>query len=78
VEINGQITPLVPYDTTDVIAGMPHAFRNTGTGIMQILWLYPTTHVTRTFMDTGRTAEHRSDENLMGRERGPSGDLVTG
>lgn len=41
-------------------AGVPHAFRNAGDGPMTILWVYPSQHVTRTFMDTGETAGHLS------------------
>ncbi len=54
-------------DTTYVPAGVPHRFVNTGTGPMSILWVYSTTHVTRTFVDTGETVEHLSGNDLAGR-----------
>lgn len=66
VEIDGKVTPLVPYDTTYVMAGVPHAFRNSGSGPMRILWVYPDTCVTRTFLDSGETVEHLSEEDRMG------------
>jgi mannose-6-phosphate isomerase-like protein (cupin superfamily) len=66
VEIDGMVTPLVPYDSTYISAGRKHCFRNTGETPMKILWVYSSTHVTRTFADTGETVEHLSAADLMG------------
>jgi len=65
VEIEGEITPLIPYDSTYIAAGLQHAFRNTGDEPMRILWIYPTQDVTRTLMSTGETIAHLSDDDLM-------------
>lgn len=66
VEIEGVVTPLVPYDSTYITAGLKHAFRNTGDAPMTILWIYPTQSVTRTLLETGETVEHLSDRDMMG------------
>jgi quercetin dioxygenase-like cupin family protein len=65
VEIEGEVTALVPYDSTYIAAGLQHAFRNTGDEPMRILWIYPTQEVTRTLMSTGETIAHLSDDDLM-------------
>lgn len=67
VEIDGDVTPLEPYDSTYIPAGREHAFRNTGTEPMVILWIYPTQSVTRTLVATGETVEHLSAQDMMGR-----------
>lgn len=55
--IDGVEYPARPYDTTQVPPGTFHRFINTGTTTMRILWVYGSTHVTRTFADTGETVE---------------------
>lgn len=55
--LNGEEVPAKPYDTTQISPGEQHRFINTGDRIMRILWVYGSTHVTRTFADTGETVE---------------------
>ena len=70
VEIDGVVTPLVPYDSTYIAGGTDHAFRNTGEDPMVILWIYTSDRVTRTFAGTGETVEHLSPQDLMGHPSG--------
>ena len=64
-EIDGVVTKLVQYDTTYVLANVPHRFENTGDGPMRILWIYSTDIVTRTFTATGETVEHLTEADMM-------------
>lgn len=66
VEIDGEVTPLEPYDSTYISEGRQHAFRNTGSEPMVILWIYPTQTVTRTLIASGETIEHLSARDMMG------------
>jgi uncharacterized cupin superfamily protein len=66
VEVEDRQYSLVPYDTSHIPAGLCHRFLNRGTGPMRILWVYGSTHVTRTFADTGETVEHLSEKDRGG------------
>jgi hypothetical protein len=37
---------------------LPHRFINTSNKPMKILWVYTTTQVTRTFVETGKTEDY--------------------
>lgn len=66
VEVEGVVTPLVPYDSTYIPAGHFHCFRNTGNSPMRILWIYDSMRVTRTFASDMIEVEHLSPADLMG------------
>lgn len=66
MEVEGQVTALVPHDSTYIPAGLIHAFRNTGTTPMRILWIYSSMKVTRTFEGSTDEVEHLSPRDLMG------------
>ena len=66
VEIDGEVTPLAPYDSTYIRANRQHCFRNTGDMPMKILWIYSSNIVTRTFAGSDEPVEHLSAADLMG------------
>ena len=66
VEVDGRRYDLVPYDASHIPAGTFHRFINRGGTPMRILWVYGSTHVTRTFADTGETVEHLSEKDKGG------------
>lgn len=66
VEVGDRPYELVPYDTSYIPAGIFHRFINRGATPMRILWVYGSTHVTRTFADTGETVEHLSEKDKGG------------
>jgi quercetin dioxygenase-like cupin family protein len=56
-EVDGRKYDVVPYDTSDVPAGVWHRWVNIGDTHMRILWVYGATYVTRTFFETGETID---------------------
>lgn len=70
VEIDGCVTALKQFDSTYIRANREHAFRNTGSTPMKILWIYASNEVTRTFSGSGETVKHLSEEDLMGSPTG--------
>ena len=56
-QIEERLERVAPFDTTFIPAGVPHRFINRGTGEMSILWVYASTHVTRTYVETGEETE---------------------
>jgi putative monooxygenase len=65
-EIEADVYPMLPNDTTLVPEGVPHRFANRGEGLMRILWIYGSIAPTRTLASTretfavGSEAAHRS------------------
>ncbi len=66
VEIEGQESVAVGrLDTTYIPAGKSHRFVNTGDGVLEILWIYTTQNVTRTFTESGQTVDHLSENDRV-------------
>ena len=58
VVIHGVSYEVAAPDTTFIPPGVPHRFINNSDRPMKIMWVYTTTHVTRTFVDTGKTEDY--------------------
>jgi quercetin dioxygenase-like cupin family protein len=63
LDIDGEVHPMKPLDTTWIPPNVPHRFRNaSATEPMKILWIYARIDATRTLVETGETraitAEH--------------------
>lgn len=54
-EINGERYELKAPDTTFIPPGIPHRFINRSGEAMKIIWIYSSTQVTRTFVESGKT-----------------------
>ena len=68
VEIEGHVTPLKQYDSTYIPGNKVHAFRNTGSVPMRILWIYASMQVTRTFEGSNEEVEHLSAKDMMAKD----------
>ena len=64
-EVDGVITEVGAFDTSFISAGEAHCFRNTGDKVMRILWVYSSLDVTRTFVESGITVPHLSEEDRI-------------
>ena len=58
VIIDGASYEVSAPDTTFIPAGVPHRFINSSAKPMKILWVYTTTKVTRTFVETGEKEDY--------------------
>ena len=64
-EVDGKQYTVRPYDTVYAPAGTVHCFRNESGEMMRFLWCYGGTSVTRTFLATGETVAHLSEEDRL-------------
>jgi putative monooxygenase len=69
-EIDGAEHDLGPYDTTYVLAGVPHRFRNASDSEpMRILWTYGSVDATRTIIESGLTTRVDAEAETPPRRR---------
>ena len=66
-EVDGKVTPVRAFDSSYILAGEVHCFRNLGDVPMKILWVYGSPDVTRTFAETGVTVPHLSEADRIPR-----------
>ncbi len=65
-EVEGEESrPVKRHDTAYIPQGKSHRFINIGDGPLEILWIYATDHVTRTFSETGKTVAHLSEDDRV-------------
>ncbi|MHB8731030.1 MAG: cupin domain-containing protein [bacterium] len=62
-EIAGERVRLGRHDTAYIPAGVPHRFTSVGAVGLVMLWIYTMSDVTRTFVETGETVPHLSDQD---------------
>ena len=65
VDIEGERTRLKAYDSTYIAAGKEHYFLNVGDEPMEILWIYGSDHVTRTFAGSDVEVAHLTPEDSL-------------
>ena len=53
------------YDSTYISAGVQHEFSNIGSGQALVMVVYGSSHVTRTFTDTGETVDLGSERDTF-------------
>ena len=66
VEIDGEVTPLRPYDSTYIPGGGDPAVAQNGSAALRVPCGFASIHVTRTFADSGKTGENLVAAGLMG------------
>jgi quercetin dioxygenase-like cupin family protein len=63
VVIDGESRDVAAGTVTWIPAGVPHFFKNRGSGQMRIYWVYAGQQVTRTLTESGKTIEHLGEED---------------
>jgi len=63
-EFRGQRTEVGPMEVAFIPKGEVHCFHNNGTEPVEMLFIYASGEVTRTFAETGETVTHLSGKDL--------------
>jgi len=53
MDVDGEISDLLPFDATWIPSGVPHRFVNRQSMPLRILWMYGSADATRTFLSNG-------------------------